>query len=281
MLAYIPEIYPDELISSWIARWKCHIGLLTHSQILGLIARKQSRVSTEFAVRFNDDVVNAVRQRYGDVSMFLLNHTMLPYYICFTDSHFRSKAVERVKQTGLVDISDYLIIDRVAVRHLRYCSICAIEDRSTYGEAFYHRAHQLWDVSVCAKHGCLLRKTRVSISGSNPPNADMEIPYNDSLERSGNKMQLGYSRYVVGALTLGSAKDDYIQQLRLISSKYTLWSSNIVDYDRIVSAIREYYTDSLVNLPTAWQIESVVRGYRCDSRIILMLLYMGRVYVES
>ena len=136
-------------------------------------------------------------------------------------------------------------------------------------------------MSVCAKHGWLLRKTRVSISGSNPPNADMEIPYNDSLERSGNKMQLGYSRYVVGALTLGSAKDDYIQQLRLISSKYTLWSSNIVDYDRIVSAIREYYTDSLVNLPTAWQIESVVRGYRCDSRIILMLLYMGRVYVES
>lgn len=280
MLAYIPKIYPDELISSWIARWVCHSGLATYSQMLRLIARKQCRVSTEFAVRFNDDVVNAVRQRYGDLSKFLWNHTMLPYYVCFTDSHLRSKAIERVEQTGAVDISNYLIIDRVAVRHLRYCPICASEDRSTYGEAFYHRTHQLWDVSVCAKHGCLLRKTRVSISGLNPSNADMEIPYNDSLEKSGNKMQLGYSRYVVGALTSVSAKDGYIQQLRLISSRYTLWSSNIVDYERIVSALREYYTDSLADIPTAWQIESVVRGYRCDSRIILMLLYMGRIYVE-
>ena len=280
MLAYIPEIYPDELISSWITRWKCHIGLATHSQTLRLIARKQSRVSTEFAVRFNDDVVNAVRQRYGDLSKFLWNHTMLPYYVFFTDSHLRSKAVERVEQTGAVDISNYLIIDRVAVRHLRYCPICASEDRSTYGEAFYHRAHQLWDVSVCAKHGCLLCNTRVGISDMNPSIADMEIPYNDSLERLGTKMQLGYSRYVMGALTLGSAKDDYIQQLRLISSRFTLWASNIVDYERIASALREYYTDCLADIPTAWQIESVVRGYRCDSRIILMLLYMGRIYVE-
>lgn len=280
MLAYIPEIYPDELVSSWIARWMCHNGLSTRSQILGLIARKQSRVSTEFAVRFNDDVTNTVKQRYGDVRTFIWAHTTLPYYVCFADRHLRSKAVERVIKTGAVDIADYLMIDRVTVRHLRYCPKCASEDRSTYGEAYYHRMHQLWDVSVCAKHGCLLRDTRVTISGMNPLNADMEIPYNDSLERLGTKMQLGYSRYVVGALTSVSAKDGYMQQIRLISSRYTLWSSNLVDYERIASAIREYYSDCFVNIPTAWQIESVVRGYRCDSRIILMLLYMGRIYVE-
>lgn len=279
MLAYIPKIYPDELISSWMARWMCHSGFVTYPQMLRLVA-KQSRVSTEFAVRFKDDVTNTIKQRYGNLSTFVWNHTMLPYYVCFADPYLRSKAIERVVKHGAVDISNYLIIDRAAVRHLRYCPICASEDRSTYGEAFYHRAHQLWDVYVCAKHGCILRDTRVTISGMNPLNADMEIPYNDSFERLGTKMQLGYSRYVVAALTSVCAKDDYIQQLRLISSRYTLWSSNIVDYDRIVTAIREFYTDCLVDIPTAWQIESVVRGYRCDSRIILMLLYMGGIYVE-
>lgn len=280
MLAYIPEIYPDELVSSWIARWMCHNGMTTHSQILRLIACKQSRVSTEFAVQFNNDVTNTVKQRYGDLSTFLWNHTMLPYYLCFAGPYLRSKAVERLMETGAVDIADYLMIDRVTVRHLRYCPECASDDRSTYGEAYYHRTHQLWDVSVCVKHGCLLRETRVSISGTNPLIADMEIPYNDSLEKLGTKMQLGYSRYVEGSLTSVCANDDYIQQLRRISSRYTLWASNIVDYDRIASALREYYTDSLADIPTAWQIESVIQGYRCDSRIILMLLYMGRNCVE-
>lgn len=34
MIAYLPEIYPDELVYSWFCRYAVHSGYITNKQVL-------------------------------------------------------------------------------------------------------------------------------------------------------------------------------------------------------------------------------------------------------
>lgn len=39
---------------------------------------------------------------------------------------------------------------------LKYCPICADEDRRQYGEAYWHRVHQIRNMQICTEHNCRL-----------------------------------------------------------------------------------------------------------------------------
>lgn len=39
---------------------------------------------------------------------------------------------------------------------LKYCPMCADEDRRQYGEAYWHRVHQIRNMQICMKHSCRL-----------------------------------------------------------------------------------------------------------------------------
>ena len=47
---------------------------------------------------------------------------------------------------------------------LRYCPLCLQEDIEKYGEAYWHRAHQIWVMDKCHKHGCNLLDADMSLS---------------------------------------------------------------------------------------------------------------------
>ena len=43
----------------------------------------------------------------------------------------------------------------------KYCPKCALRDRECYGEAYWHRVHQLQGVTVCPEHGVPLIESAV------------------------------------------------------------------------------------------------------------------------
>ena len=47
---------------------------------------------------------------------------------------------------------------RPVISHLKCCPICQQEDKEKYGYWYYHRAHQMPEVTTCYKHGCKLKK---------------------------------------------------------------------------------------------------------------------------
>ncbi|MBR1752184.1 MAG: TniQ family protein [Ruminococcus sp.] len=49
-------------------------------------------------------------------------------------------------------------------RRLRYCPVCAADDREKYGETYWHRVHQIPEISVCAKHRCRLVSAKYKIN---------------------------------------------------------------------------------------------------------------------
>lgn len=45
--------------------------------------------------------------------------------------------------------------------YLKYCPICADDDRRQYGEAYWHRVHQIRNMQICTKHNCRLVNSAV------------------------------------------------------------------------------------------------------------------------
>ena len=44
---------------------------------------------------------------------------------------------------------------------LKYCPMCADEDRRQFGEAYWHRVHQIRNMQICTKHNCRLINSAV------------------------------------------------------------------------------------------------------------------------
>lgn len=268
MIAYMPDIYPDELIYSWLSRWISHCSC-------SVITRSRS-LSAEFAVKFNEDVKAVLRSQYSDIGTFLWRHTMIPYYIRYMDAYARRVALSHLEHNGKIDIADYMLLNHASIRRIRYCPKCATEDRVMYGESYYHRCHQLWDVSMCIKHGCKLVSTYINLGRArlNPP--DTTIPNETAIDASCNKIQVSFSKYVVSAFRATDIDTDidYIESLHRLSAKYTLWTSHLIDYERIAQDLHAFYAKCDVCIPDAQFVQYVVDATRIDTRIILLLLFM-------
>ena len=266
MIGYMPNIYPDELVYSWLSRCNCHCGYC--------VVKGTRTICTEFAVKFPEEVKDALQNRYGDIDTFLWLHTMIPYYVQFTDVFTRYVALSRLRRNGKLDIASFMLLNHATIRYMRYCPMCAMEDREKYGECYFRRSHQLWDVSVCIEHSCKLLYTDINISRAllKPPDVLIQ---NENIIEASNKIQEDYSRYVVTAFKATGVDTtiDYIKNIQQFSNRFTLWHSNLTDYERIAVDLHTFYAGNLY-VPDAQLIQTVVNGDRIDTRIILMLQYM-------
>jgi hypothetical protein len=235
-------------------------------------------MNTEFAIKFGEDIKAALCSQYGDIDAFLWKHTMLSYYVLFRDEHTRYTALSWMKRKGKLDISNYMLLNQAMIRRIRYCPICATEDRVVYGEAYYHRCHQLWDVSMCIKHGCKLVPTSINVGYAmlNPP--DSMIPNETAIDASCNKRQASFSKYVVAAFRASKLDTDidYVESLHRLSARCTLWNSRLVDYDRIVRNLHAYYAECGICIPNAQLVQTVVDTTWIDTRVILLLLFLEK-----
>lgn len=162
MIAYLPKIYPDELVYSWFCRYYVHSGCLTHSMALKeILYSRCNNPSKEFLGHLNPDMLTAIQRMYP-IEDIIINHTMFPQYARFIP-------LEQKKQTlyhMTYDFCDVHHLFAILPRNesdlfLKYCPMCADEDRQQYGEAYWHRVHQIRNMQICAKHNCRLINSAV------------------------------------------------------------------------------------------------------------------------
>lgn len=154
--AYFPSGYWDETLQSILSRWLNH----THhpnpkaaiQEILGT-----SGISTLNALPSHlDRLISVLPVGHSyNADQLIDQHTPLPFFTPFYP-------VERVHQLredmkGGEGLKAYLRsgITSGCIRlpnFLRFCPICAIEDKERDGERYWHRLHQLPGVMVCLDH---------------------------------------------------------------------------------------------------------------------------------
>ena len=169
MIGFFPDIYPDELIYSTLSRYYAKSGYTAYIFAAeDLYEKRTIKPDIEFLNPLTKNAFDIITQNISWESV-IKKHTMFSYYARFLNRERRNKAYETlVNMSG--SVYNILAIPKTKEnRYLRYCPVCANEDREKYGETYWHRSHQMKGVNVCPIHGCYLVNSDVLISSRASP----------------------------------------------------------------------------------------------------------------
>lgn len=164
MIAYMPTIYPDELVYSWFCRYYVHSGCFSHKTALQeLYCKKSDYLSKEFIGNLNNEAREQINKIYS-LDRLVLDHTMYPQYARFIPLAEKKEALYRLGHDSCDVHYLFPVLPRNnGERYLRYCPLCVKDDRETYGEAYWHRKHQIRNMCICTQHKCRLMESSVPV----------------------------------------------------------------------------------------------------------------------
>ena len=280
MLGYMPEIYPDELIYSWVSRYYSHNGYPGYRQALDdLLVGNNSRVHFEFAGNFNTDTMRVICSMYSYREL-ILQHTMFPYYARFDSLERRQNALAGlIARNRKLDSMMQFPNDKVH-HHLKFCPLCSSEDRSIYGEAYFHRMHQIRSIDTCAIHKCKLIETQVRLYGNASPRlhvAEDIISKNGTVIPS-SEFETKFSTYLVelfntpinfsSSVPIG----EYLAS-RLEGTQYLSPTKSYLYCKILAEDISQFYGQECV---LRHQIQKIINGERTDfSQIARIGFFLG------
>ena len=162
MIAYMPTIYPDELVYSWFCRYYVHSGCFSHKTALQeLYCKKSDYLSKEFIGNLNNEAMEQIDEIYS-LDKLVLDHTMYSQYARFIPLAEKKEALYRLGHDSCDVHYLFPVLPRNdGERYLRYCPLCVKRDRETYGEAYWHRKHQIRNMCICSQHKCRLLESSV------------------------------------------------------------------------------------------------------------------------
>ena len=170
MIGHMPEIYPDELMYSWYARYFVHSGYPTYTAALeDILMKRTGRVGMEFCGKLNEESKSLFSSMYG-MEYLISNHTMFSQY-----ARFETDEKQRVGMRALVDGTGniYNVLsfpkEKGSAAYLRYCPVCVKRDREKYGETYWHRVHQIRNITCCPEHGCRLHISNIVTTANTSP----------------------------------------------------------------------------------------------------------------
>jgi len=164
-LHYFPEIYPDEMLYSVLARYHRHVGNPASSMSnIDLFGRRNVRSTFDLPSYVSDLAVRIPKARGLTAKMLVTEHTHMPYYTAFLTADRRAELVAKQLE-GYASLHMKMGITAFVIPQitsLRFCPECTREMLASKGELWWKRAHQLPGVLVCHEHGCSLAESEAT-----------------------------------------------------------------------------------------------------------------------
>ena len=85
----------------------------------------------------------------------IIKNTLFPYYSRFSSFEKKTAMLEQLCRGETIVITSIRKFTAKSVP--KYCPQCVVEDRSAYGEAYWHIDHQIPLMAICPEHGCSLQ----------------------------------------------------------------------------------------------------------------------------
>ncbi|MFB5089700.1 TnsD family Tn7-like transposition protein [Psychrobacillus sp. PGGUH221] len=164
---FFPTLYPDELLYSALARYHTYSGNENFKKTMRDLFGCETVCSVIDLPCMLEVLCSRIPGNVISKEQLLQDHTLMPYY-----SHFiPCNRLKIIKQEMYFNngSSIHMLLGLTAngvkpSKSLKYCTICASENRVKYGLAYWQRSHQLPGVTVCYKHKINLCKTNVLYS---------------------------------------------------------------------------------------------------------------------
>lgn len=282
MIFYLPEIYPDELVYSWFCRYFVHSGFLTHNAALrSLYCKRSNNPSKEFLGQLNQEALSVIKQILP-IKSLILQHTMFPQYARFVPKQQKKTALECMCN----DFCDAHHLFSVLPRSetdvfLKYCPLCAKEDRDKYGETYWHKSHQIRGVMVCHNHKCVLESSEV------PAKSELSYTFCSAEEYTLNKTPIftdnveliKYIRYLNNVFNVkldfeAGAPIQSILYHAMKDTKYMKSNGKMRNTKLLTDDITVFYECMGVrNIASFNQIQRVLLGERFEFSVVCQIAY--------
>lgn len=100
MKLYFPEIYPDELVYSWFARYAIRSGCINGKMAISqLLYCTKNNPSIEFLGHLNKSAEEQIEEIYT-LDTLIVKHTMFPQYARFLPDRKQKKALDKIKNSN-------------------------------------------------------------------------------------------------------------------------------------------------------------------------------------
>lgn len=167
MIGWFPSPYPDELLYSICARYSEAMQYPNkHSLNADLLGKENaaSVIDMPFHLEHLASVLPP-NQTYS-VDNLIGRHTLFPFYVLFIPSERVEQIREMMRSGASNRVHTVAGINKSPIRRpdwLRFCPVCAEQDRKLLGETYWRRIHQLPGVEVCPDHLTFLENSPVSV----------------------------------------------------------------------------------------------------------------------
>ena len=158
MMHFFPKPYPDELLYSIIARYCIQSGntnvIYSSEDVFGRDNRNLA-ISPELPGNIDLLVSNLPGSTILTAESFIYNSTLYPYIATFLPVDRAREVYNIMKegQTSVIYNKAGLVSGSIkSNRMFRFCPKCIEEDMNKYGEAYWHRSHQVTGVFMCPIH---------------------------------------------------------------------------------------------------------------------------------
>lgn len=273
-VSYFPELYPDELLYSYLARLSAHNGFMTNRMALEILYGNISVVpDVLFANPLSADFRRQLTSRYP-MDLLVQGHTMLPYYTRFMPAEKQKMAYQVITGETAGIIRDLVAYpkDRKRTRYyLRYCPFCVKTDRITYGEAYFHRIHQAIHQNICRIHHCYLKDTAIPLDLRTSPvlHTLEETAVEEDINSCRNEAEIALADYCTELVTASTDNEaDAAVGVFLhtqLQQPYISVRGKQRDMKKFHEDLVQFYAGCDIYIPEEWQLQKVFSGNRYDT----------------
>lgn len=172
MVAFFPTPYPDgELLYSVLARYHVRSGNISPKATIEELFGSRSVTSVVDLPANIDSLINNLPIGSAHTAEKLIyENTLYPFYSAFLPPERAEIVMKSMKGNdgGKIHNRMGIMASSITVnKYLRWCSECAKESETTYGELYWKRSHQVPGVVICSKHRTLLNDSTVQLKHFN------------------------------------------------------------------------------------------------------------------
>ena len=167
MLGFFPTPYPDELLYSIVARYHLRSGnksfRQTHEELFETTELNPDKIILPNNLNF---LVNQLPQgSILTVESLIKRNTLYPFFRTFLIPIEIYSFKNLLREKSSISISGAAkISDKERNTVLKFCPKCYLKDEKKYGEAYWHRQHQIPGMQVCLNHKIPLASSQVLLN---------------------------------------------------------------------------------------------------------------------
>lgn len=290
MIGFMPFIYPDELVYSWFCRYYMYSGFPVNKMGLeDLLYNRHCNPSKEFIGHLNPEMEQAIKRMYPMEKM-ILEHTMFPQYARFIGSEQKKNSILHLEHDFCDAHHLFAILPRTeADQWLKYCPLCAGEDKERYSETYWHRRHQIRNMNVCTRHKCRLKSSRVPAKSEqcftlNPAETALQDMQAEPIK---NHLELEFATYMEKVFDAHMDMENDIPVSAILyfgmeGTKYLSATGRVRNTQQLASDIQDYFDKiGLVDTASYYQIQRTLLGDRFDFSIVCQIAFFLGISIDS